>query len=897
MIKMDKSATVYVLLIQMAELREKIQSGKADINVGSVERYERLASMIVENSANIINGDPAEPYFHASQSVRILEPEFIDDMEEKVRELEQLALSREYPNRINLRVSSTAAPSTAKSSAHPPSSAINQHVSGSEAANDPRASGSHALDVPSLADPRPSTSQVADVSDLVDSRASHPQSTDVANANTASSVSSGVNSRDNTKIVAAEVHVDAGCVPSNHAVDVAPSAPIVPIVAVEINERITASPTSKRVIIDCSVERAGGKEPSPPPNTFPSASIPPAENSHERAVFETKESVPKKHTLDDLFGDDSDDDIPMDAVAEMSQRENRRDNGDVGDQSQEDQASSQLSMNSAQRLINSDPNTPLKDENREYYEDISDEEEGDDKVESGHGSQDVGEGGSEDGRGVGNSDEEEGEEEVNEEGEGDVDVEEGDEEAANEDKTAADMLLQAMQQSDLPTQQQQSQLQTQQSQLPTQQQQPQLPTQQQSELPTSSSDIPAYAQHLVEGGDVQFSRGTTPLRLAPKNGVIPKRYPITTSVTAAAGFHDRNSAAFAAKVRQDAYTKENPLIKDGQKKQVAITSHFSEPVAHQAARQQPSSSNKENGANPSSDRQTVSTSSQRQVFSQQQIAQPTSSAQHRQESSSSSKHANVADSPSDANRPQIKPPSPPKQSESPSVVQQTQQVSPPSNGDQSSTKRKAPIPAASAFRPPKRPNTSIGSLRTSGDLPMVRKDGIQKKSKTFLNNKCCKYCHRLFPGRATINLSAHQHVQTGSCDFLKKNMREIGVNKKCKNCPKEFIYHKGMYQDILDHFEEKNHSCLCHICGDSHLFSDIFSHISSEILDFFSEGIKCRKCKQSFNSAISFYCHLQSVHSVKDKNISVFSKFLIDSHPKFDYLLTALLLTHAKEKS
>ena len=113
----------------------------------------------------------------------------------------------------------------------------------------------------------------------------------------------------------------------------------------------------------------------------------------------------------------------------------------------------------------------------------------------------------------------------------------------------------------------------------------------------------------------------------------------------------------------------------------------------------------------------------------------------------------------------------------------------------------------------------------------------------------------------------------------------------------EFIYHKGMYEDIIFHFENANHICFCHICGDSHLFSDIFLHISSEILDFFSEGITCRKCKVQFTSAISFYCHLHTVHSVKDKNISVFGKFLIDSHPKFEYLVTALLLTHAREKN
>ena len=77
-------------------------------------------------------------------------------------------------------------------------------------------------------------------------------------------------------------------------------------------------------------------------------------------------------------------------------------------------------------------------------------------------------------------------------------------------------------------------------------------------------------------------------------------------------------------------------------------------------------------------------------------------------------------------------------------------------------------------------------------------------------------------------------------------MQEIGVNKKCPHCPKQFIYHKGMYEDIICHFAEENHNCLCHICGESHLFSDIFSHISSEILDFFLDLFETVEKGESF---------------------------------------------------
>ena len=246
--------------------------------------------------------------------------------------------------------------------------------------------------------------------------------------------------------------------------------------------------------------------------------------------------------------------------------------------------------------------------------------------------------------------------------------------------------------------------------------------------------------------------------------------------------------------------------------------------------------------------------------------------------------------------PKCEPLHPSTQSHQPSVSQSTQHVSPSSTVNQASIKRKAPSAMPSGFRPPKRPNTSIGASRQSGDLPVVRKDGIAKKSKTLIPSKCCQYCFCLFPSRGK-NLTARQHVTTGACDFIKKNLLEVGVNKKCKNCPKEFTYHKSMYEDIICHFKDENHSCLCHICGESHLFSDIFSHISSEILNYFSEGVRCVKCKVQFKSVIPFYRHLESIHLVKDKNASVFSKFLLDSHHHFNYLLTALLLTHAKEKS
>ena len=867
-------------------------------------------------------------------------------MEAKVAQLEETARSRSYPDTINLRTTATS--SATSSSANTSSHVVN-----------PQASGSQPIDV----------SDVSNASSIsVNPVANSDVNSDVNSASTASStgVNSGANSDVNSGVnpsitTTTKVHVDAERAPIDELVDLASSSSSsrVPVVAVEHNNRITAAPNSSGgVVIDCSTTRVEKKTPSTSSNAFPSASIPPTGNGHEPATFEANNSAPRPEvvspTIDEMFGD-SDDEIPMDAVSELTQRDKQRDHGDVegesprgeagdgqgGDatQSQEGEVSSQLSEDSAYRLINSGRNTPCKDENGSYYEDISDEEDGDgdggesgDEEQRGNGSEEgnVGEGRS-------GNDEEEDE---------DVEVGEGDEQMANEGNAAADMLAQAMQEFDLPT---------------------------------TTSDLPAAYQSFADDGNVQLSRGAASLRLAPKNGVVSDRYPLTTLVTAQAGFHDRDSAAFAAKIRQDAYTKENPLMKDTQgKKQSVITDHMSQPIARQAVNpaprhqstpsapdstsqghtasqrqqqpsssnqqgvadpaprredkprhiqqpsssnqqnvadpaprrednprhtQQPSSSNDQNVANPASRRQTVpprqepSSSSDVMNSAKSSSMRPSNpSASNRHQPSSSSKHMDVADSPTDANRPKCEPLHPSTQSHQPSVSQSTQHVSPSSTVNQASIKRKAPSAMPSGFRPPKRPNTSIGASRQSGDLPVVRKDGIAKKSKTLIPSKCCQYCFCLFPSRGK-NLTARQHVTTGACDFIKKNLLEVGVNKKCKNCPKEFTYHKSMYEDIICHFKDENHSCLCHICGESHLFSDIFSHISSEILNYFSEGVRCVKCKVQFKSVIPFYRHLESIHLVKDKNASVFSKFLLDSHHHFNYLLTALLLTHAKEKS
>ena len=993
---------MYLLHIQMADLRQRITMGQEDINVGSIERYERLVRLIIDNSANILDGEQNQPYFHASDSVRELEPDLIDDMEAKVASLEATAMARQFDKRVRILSSTASVPATVDPRHIPSPDAEDMEASGSQPVHEDDADPA----------PNPSSSDVDQ--NLSTSSDENPHNAPVvAGERIATS---------------AEVHVDTRRDVTDEAMQPTSSsstvAPRVPIVVVEHDENIITPSSSGGVIIDCAPSSTVVKKKSPkvkkssahasshpspnspdsttspastsvgppPSNQFPPASIIPTENGHKRAVFNSApNSGVAQAQISNLFGEDSDDDIPEDAVAQLTQDSKQPVNNDDEDQSQ----SSQMSMDSGMRFINDDGNTPVNDEND--YEDISDEENSDgDKGEDGSmreveggvgdsqecGSERGGEGGDGNGENGGSRNEEEGQREEGGEGSGnqedeDVDVES--EMGDGETGKAVDTLMRAMQQSDLPT---------------------------------TSNGLPSYAQSFADDGNVQFSSGATSLRLAPKNGVITNRYPITPLVTAQAGFHDRDSYAFSMKVRQDAYTPDNPLMKDpNEKRQTTITDHLGQPIARQShstsiqatgtdsssqrssvpdsssrrssvpdsssqrssvpdsssqrsfapdsssqrqseqdlssqrQRQQPSSMpNPRNGADSSSQRQRqqlssasnprngVVSSSQRQSMqdlpsqrqsqqqssapnprngadsssqrssmppppvpnprngvvssSQRQSMQNLSSQRQSQQQSSALNPRNAADSSSDANRPRAEPISPRSQSTAPAFS---------GNIDQSSLKRPATTTMPSEFKAPKRPNITIGS-RSTGDLPAVRKDGMAKKSKTLLDNKCCKYCHQIFYGKIKA-LTPRQHVLTGSCDFIKCNMREIGVNKKCKHCPKQFIYHKGMYGDIIDHFTEQNHSCQCHICGESHLFSDIFSHISSEILDFFLEGVKCSRCKSEFKSALSFYHHLESVHSVKDKNVSVFSKFLIDCHPKYDHLLTALLLTHSKENN
>ena len=788
----------------MAALRDRIDRGQQDVSVESIERYERLVRLIVDNSFNVLNTDDGEKFFHATPSVRESEPDLISDMEEKIAELERTAMSRQYPERLlstNVGTTSSSALST--------------------------------------------SAEVAEIS------AQNPPSN--TNRPLQTPVPAGV-----TITTTAEVHVDANQPPVDEVIQAASSTPIVnhkePTVhVVEQDNVITKSKSAAGgVVIDMSGSAAVEKKKSskvkasnptvssppiqispdstPPTNdSFPSANIPPSGSGYDRAVFPTDVDAERNKksaaAIDELF-DQSDDDIPMDAVTNLTQKSKARGDGNDSDESQT--SGSQMSEGAAQNFINDGRSTPLEDETpAPQYEDISDDEE-----EVGQPKSDAESDGEENGNGD-RGDHVEREEGGNGSGDGGVSREE--EEEVPESAIAANVLVEAMKMNDMPT---------------------------------TSENPPNYVQAFADDGDVQFSRKSAPLKMGPRNGVDPAKVrdpnlvPITTSVIAAAGFHSRDSHAHAMKVRQEAFTRENPLIKDPEeKKQTSITDHIKQKTAHQ------------------------STSG----FKHPLERQPPSASKHQEPSSS--KQANRVNSPSTARQPI--PPSQPRPSFS--AGQPSQSGS--SNGERSPLKRVSPnVPYS--FKAPKRPNTSLAFGSKTADLPVVRKDGISKKSKTLtsrMNNKMCPYCFSLFLGKKKC-LSPKDHIRTGQCFFIKKNLQESGVNKTCPYCPTEFYYHKGMYEDIIEHFKEKNHLCRCHICGKAHLFSDIFSHISSEILDSFKDGIKCSKCRAVFTSSDLFLTHLDSIHSVRDKNVSIFNKFLFDSHPNYDQLLTALLLTHSQLK-
>ena len=651
-----------------------------------------------------------------------------------------------------------------------------------------------------------------------------------------------------------------------------------PMVMVQCNEQITTG--GGGVVIDMGARKKSPKATEFHQDHFPSASTSPPTSQYQRALFtESKqeklhaqaqeiveEVVKNAESMDDDDFSDDEDDIPENKISNMTQKEKEKPEGPISSQLEEDAA--------------------LDEINKPNYEDISDAEENcrDEAEESG---------------GNGNG---------------------GDEEEEAEEVTAVRGLQQSMERDDVdegiePV------------------------------VDASAPRVQLYTSLFAsdDEGDVSLRKKGTgpPLKLGPVNGTkLNQSRPINGfKLSELRGKPAVDSDESSKRVTKSVYTPTDPLLPDpNHKKQSVLTDQFAKVVGTKPT-EQPSSS--------SIQRETVVENASASGHSLQSAPQPTKSVSGKSvpiEPQSSGK----ATSSNSALRP-ISENSNISSKPGPSVHQHTQQGSQsdviPSSQPRSSTKEnvngnpasmlqqqssaprstpsahsvakggspsskngntKSPVKRKSTgafkFAPPKMANIDTGS--TSSELPLVKKAAAPiKKSKKLLTalpvrlgNKVCEFCFKPFLGRQKSPLTIREHINTGNCEFVKQNCSTIGVDRTCNQCPETFEYNKGMIQDIISHFCEENHEIICYICGLRFEFSEIFSHMSVEIAKFFEPGVTCIKCKSVLKSASSFYNHIKVYHSAKELNASVFNRFLYDSHPRYNYLLVSLMLTHSVEK-
>ena len=651
-----------------------------------------------------------------------------------------------------------------------------------------------------------------------------------------------------------------------------------PMVMVQCNEQITTG--GGGVVIDMGARKKSPKATEFHQDHFPSASTSPPTSQYQRALFtESKQAklhaqaqeiveevVKNAESMDDDDFSDDEDDIPENKISNMTQKEKEKPEGPISSQLEEDAA--------------------LDEINKPTYEDISDAEENcrDEAEESG-------------GNGSG-----------------------GDEEEEAEEVTAVRGLQQSMERDDVD----------------------------EGIEPVVAASAPRVQYYTSlfasdDEGDVNLRKKGTgpPLKLGPVNGTkLNQSRPINGfKLSELRGKPAVDSDESSKRVTKSVYTPTDPLLPDpNHKKQSVLTDQFAKVVGTKPTNQ-PSSS--------SLQRETVVENASASGHSLQSAPQPTKSVSGKSapiepQSSGKATSSNSALRPiSENSNVSCKP--------GPSVHQHTQQGSQsdviPSSQPRSSTKEnvngnpasmlqqqssaprstpsahsvakggspsskngntKSPVKRKSTgafkFAPPKMANIDTGS--TSSELPLVKKAAAPiKKSKKLLTalpvrlgNKVCEFCFKPFLGRQKSPLTIREHINTGNCEFVKQNCSTIGVDRTCNQCPETFEYNKGMIQDIISHFCEENHEIICYICGLRFEFSEIFSHMSVEIAKFFEPGVTCIKCKSVLKSASSFYNHIKVYHSAKELNASVFNRFLYDSHPRYNYLLVSLMLTHSVEK-
>ena len=671
-----------------------------------------------------------------------------------------------------------------------------------------------------------------------------------------------------------KIHADTVSPMDSHQIAVQKS----PMVTVQCNEQITTE--GGGVVIDMGAKKKSPKATEFHQDQFPSASTSPPTSQYQRALFtESKQAklhaqaqeiveevVKNAESMDDDDFSDDEDDIPENKISNMTQKEKEKPEGPISSQLEEDAA--------------------LDEINKPNYEDISEAEENcrDEAEESG---------------GNGNG---------------------GDEEEEDEEVTAVRGLQQSMERDDVD----------------------------EGIEPVVAASAPRVQYYTSlfasdDEGDVNLRKKGTgpPLKLGPVNGTkLNQSRPINGfKLSELRGKSAVDSDESSKRVTKSVYTPTDPLLPDpNHKKQSVLTDQFAKVVGTKPTNQ-PSSS--------SLQRETVVENASASGHSLQSAPQPTKtvngkSAPIEPHSSGKATSSNSALRPiSENSNVSCKP--------GPSVHQHTQQGSQsdviPSSQPRSSTKEnvngnpasmlqqqssaprstpsahsvakggspsskngntKSPVKRKSTgafkFAPPKMANIDTGS--TSSELPLVKKAAAPiKKSKKLLTalpvrlgNKVCEFCFKPFLGRQKSPLTIREHINTGNCEFVKQNCSTIGVDRTCNQCPETFEYNKGMIQDIISHFCEENHEIICYICGLRFEFSEIFSHMSVEIAKFFEPGVTCIKCKSVLKSASSFYNHIKVYHSAKELNASVFNRFLYDSHPRYNYLLVSLMLTHSVEK-
>ena len=882
-----------------------IDQGKAEVNESNMRK---MATEITKILSGLLDPNCGDEEPRIPQSVREIDEEMFDGLEEKIRTLEAEEAARRQEKDVDRVVGNL------KDSDIPKLEALVNRLLPFDNPTPGEADKSYGA-VGAAFDNVSVTSDADGVNNTPTNVVDNPESPNESDA--VVETTSGSPHMDNVNSSSTEERhndvVDDANVDATDATvaEKTSSATTIrsPMVTVECSDNISLNPSNSLsqgggVVIDMS-KKVGSQKSTRKRVAFPMASA-----SHEGAPFDRAVFPADADADDGLIVDpfsDDEEEIPEDAISNMTQKHKKPICEKLAAKpksrsSTEESGGSQLSENASMNFINDnesdDTNGAEKDEvhddaaSKTGNNDEADEMEGvneengdvqrESEDEEGNGDENKGK----DGDGEEDDDKEEdrvedddkGEDEEEDDdkeeaGEEDDDKEEaggggesGDEEegvhsekgkVANEagwikEGNEAAAVLQDMMKPD------------------------EAPVDSASNEDASSPTKSLYSKAFADEGDVNLSRNGAPaLRLGPKNGVRMSDL-------------KRNQAGNPA--NKSVFTPKDPLIPDpSAKKQVLLTDKFGKVLGKETNKAAPLLD--PNASSPSK--------SSNQSSNGKENAQPSLTGKINGKSASSS-HQSAPQKPSSNTTTR---PSSSNVSVGDKIATVAQKAAPQStsSASQKSGAGKSPPKRKSnggfEYKSPKMPNLEIGLK--SNDLPIVKKapTSIKKSKDTVhglpsrLSKKICSYCFTPFPGKSK-SLTPRDHILTGSCDFVRQNCVSIGVDKQCSQCDTRFVYGKGMYEDIISHFGEKNHDVVCYLCGIKLKFLDIFTHMAVEVKKSFGSGIQCKKCNIVQRSALEFYQHIKVYHSAKELNVSVFNRHLYDSHPNYNTLLVSLLLTH-----